>query len=376
MFIIGVFLNPAVRTGGHRRYLEFFQSAADKGHTVCLILNKELIYNFNSIKEIRVKTKKKSIIPYSLKFKSYVQTVTKNNKSELSQCDYIVIHGETHLLAGIALKKQLNAKLLFALRSNGVVESQMKRTESDTSLKDKVKLTRLEHKYRTFEKIISKNSDTIAFQSAFDRDSFLSRNSKPKGSPIIVNGNIGGDWFDSNYRDKNSSNQVKNLIFVGAYTKRKGIIYLIEAFIKLRKDGYKVRLVILGEGNLKPIMEEQIRSNNLEQYVDFEGKVSNPLDYIVKADLNIVSSVFDSFPDVILESLHVGTPVIAASSGGMPEMLDNKDIFNVADANAIYNKVKHLIDEPDEYKKMQSRLIKNRERFDFDWTQAFINEMK
>ena len=46
MKILGVFLNPEIRTGGHKRYLYFLQLLADKGNDVYLVKNSKLDYNF------------------------------------------------------------------------------------------------------------------------------------------------------------------------------------------------------------------------------------------------------------------------------------------------------------------------------------------
>ena len=67
MRIIGVFLNPEIRTGGHKRYLELCQLIANKGHKVFLILNENIKYSLNGINEIRIRYDyRKRLIPYSL----------------------------------------------------------------------------------------------------------------------------------------------------------------------------------------------------------------------------------------------------------------------------------------------------------------------
>ncbi len=377
MNIVGVFLNPEIRTGGHRRYLEFFQAASEKGHNVSIILNSKLDYKFDGLNEVRLNnTYKKNITPYSIQFKNFLKSNREILTEQITDCDYVVIHGETHLFAGIFIKNLFNSKLLFALRSNGVVESQMKMAESGNSFLDKIKLKLSELKYRKFENIINKNSDIMAFQSNFDKDSLLSRVKPNRASSVVISGNIGGDWFDMDLRDKNSSDKIENLIFVGAINQRKGISYLIKAFIDLTNNGYKLNLTILGVGDLEDEMKKLLFDANLLDRVNFMGRVSDPLKYVAKSDLMVVPSVFDSFPDVILESQHVGTQVIAARSGGMPDMLEKEDIFDVASSEAIYSQISKRCDSKNEFLKGKERLLNNRKRFFFDWAEAFINEME
>ena len=49
MRILGAFLNPEVRTGGHRRYLELLSALAQKGHDVYLIKNEKLFYSLENV---------------------------------------------------------------------------------------------------------------------------------------------------------------------------------------------------------------------------------------------------------------------------------------------------------------------------------------
>lgn len=376
MIVFGVFFNPEIRTGGHRRYLEFFQDLVDKGHEVNLILNSELNYQFRGINEIRIDYQhKKKVIPYSL---VSLLVLMKKKKSLLSKelsCDFIVIHGETHLFAGVYLKKLLKSKLLFALRSNGVVEARMKLKEGDVSIKKKVSLIGSGLKYSFYEKYAARNADILAFQSDFDKKSLISRNRFYSNKAVIIPGNIGGEWFKRSLKDINNSENLLHLVFVGAINQRKGIRYLIEAFISLCKKGLDLTVDIVGDGGQRGEMESLINQNNLSEKAHFRGKVSNPLDYISKGDLVVVPSVFDSFPDVILESLHVGTPVIASRSGGMPEMVTPSALFDVASTVSLTKKIEELYFSPDSYMNLKKELREHKRRFEFDWTQAFVDEM-
>jgi hypothetical protein len=157
MRIIGVFLNPEIRTGGHKRYLELCQSFANTGHEVFLILNENIKTLFNGINEIRIQYDySKQLIPYSL------VTYLKINQNlnviidQIKTCDYIVVFGETHLFAGIYLEKVFSAKLLFSLRSNGVVEAQLKRHEPSVNIIKKIRFILSEGKYRHYERLFGK----------------------------------------------------------------------------------------------------------------------------------------------------------------------------------------------------------------------------
>lgn len=377
MRVVGIFLNPEIRTGGHKRYLTFFQSLADKGHDIFLILNIKLDYSFVGITEIRINyTYHKKIIPYSVISLIKVRQNIKKISKQVKLCDYVIIFGETHLLAGSYLKKMFNSKLLFALRSNGVEEARIKRREAGISLIDKSKLLFSEYKYRHYEKLFGRESDILVFQSNFDKDSFLVRNPKLKHKVSVIPGNIGGSWFDPGYKDSNNSRRLQNIIFLGAVSVRKGIKYLVYAVHSLIKDGNDINLKIAGSGGLENELRQYISKNGIADRVRFLGKIDDNLEQISKADLLVVPSIFDSYPNVILESLHVGTPVIAARSGGIPDMLEDSDLFEPSNVDEIYKILSRLYNDNSSYLNMKKRLIENRGKFYFDWAQSFLELMK
>lgn len=376
MRIVGVFLNPEVRTGGHRRYLEFFQAIADIGHEAFLILNKNLKYTFDNLNEIRIDYNyRKKIIPYSLvsmfTVKRNINTIIESVKA----CDYIVVFGETHLMVSSYLKKVFKARLLFSLRSNGVVEARIKRKEADVRILEKIKLVLSEYKYRYYESLFGRKSDIIVFQSNFDRDSFLSRNPEFRNKSIVIPGNIGGDRFHPRFKDTNKSKRLRNIFFIGAVSTRKGIKYLVYAVTRLIKDGCDINLSIAGDGGLREELQQYVYDNDIGNRVSFLGKINNVMEQLSKADLLVVPSIFDSYPNVILESLHVGTPVIAANSGGIQDMLEDSDLFEPSNEGAIYKILSRLYNDVSAYCSKKDRLIGNRQKFYFDWAQLFIDAM-
>lgn len=89
--------------------------------------------------------------------------------------------------------------------------------------------------------------------------------------------------------------------------------------------------------------------NDIGNRVSFLGKINNVMEQLSKADLLVVPSIFDSYPNVILESLHVGTPVIAANSGGIQDMLEDSDLFEPSNEGAIYKILSRLYNDVSAY---------------------------
>jgi glycosyltransferase involved in cell wall biosynthesis len=116
----------------------------------------------------------------------------------------------------------------------------------------------------------------------------------------------------------------KILISCGRLEYQKGFDLLIAAFAKLpNKDEFQ--LIIMGAGALKNTLEEQAKKLNVDHLIYFPGFVDNPYNYMKRADFFVSSSRFEGFPNVVIEALACGTPVIAnAYLGGINEIINEK----------------------------------------------------
>ena len=118
-------------------------------------------------------------------------------------------------------------------------------------------------------------------------------------------------------------NDTFNIISIGRLTPQKDFPTLIKA-IKIVSGKYKVHLNILGQGKELISLQTLVKDLCLENHVTFLGFKSNPYAYLRNSDLFVLSSKWEGFGLVIVESMATGTPVIATSSNGAPrEILDN-----------------------------------------------------
>lgn len=107
-------------------------------------------------------------------------------------------------------------------------------------------------------------------------------------------------------------------VAAGRLSRQKGFDRLLEAMIELPDDCH---CTILGEGPERADLEERISSLDLTSRVRLAGFVSNPAPWIAGADAFVMPSRFEGMPNVALEALALGTPVIATpQSGGIAEV--------------------------------------------------------
>jgi glycosyltransferase involved in cell wall biosynthesis len=104
---------------------------------------------------------------------------------------------------------------------------------------------------------------------------------------------------------------------VGRLTAQKAFSVLIEAFALVRKS-QSARLLILGEGEERPMLEALIRQLGLDQEVSLPGFASNPYSYMAHAALFVLSSRWEGLPTVLVEALSLRTPVIATDCPSGP----------------------------------------------------------
>lgn len=104
---------------------------------------------------------------------------------------------------------------------------------------------------------------------------------------------------------------------VGRLTSQKAFNVLIAAFAQVRKS-QQARLLILGEGEERPVLEAQIRQLGLDQDVQLGGFVSNPYPYMAHAAIFVLSSRWEGLPTVLVEAMSLRTPIIATDCPSGP----------------------------------------------------------
>lgn len=107
------------------------------------------------------------------------------------------------------------------------------------------------------------------------------------------------------------------LLAVGRLTMQKDFPSLIQAFAQVRQTR-PARLLILGEGPERPVLEALVKSLNLENDVSLFGFVENPYAYMARASLFILSSRWEGLPTVLIEALYCGVPVISTDCPSGP----------------------------------------------------------
>ncbi len=148
------------------------------------------------------------------------------------------------------------------------------------------------------------------------------------------------------------------ILSVGQLQERKGLSYLVEACGILRDRGVQFECRIIGEGPLRPTLQEQIHQLELEDYVRLVGAL--PHEEVIaqyqEATVFALPAILgkdgdrDGIPNVILEALSMGLPVVSTAHSGIPEVIEegvNGLLVPPEDAQAFSSALERLICDPE-----------------------------
>ncbi len=127
----------------------------------------------------------------------------------------------------------------------------------------------------------------------------------------------GHPWFDSKEKFEQ-----KIILSVGRLTDQKHYSLLIDSFARLPKSE-NLKLVILGEGPLRHDLQSQSNRLGLSRLVSLPGWTANPYAFMRRADLFILSSIYEGLPIVLIEALACGCKIVSTDCPTGPrEILD------------------------------------------------------
>jgi len=160
----------------------------------------------------------------------------------------------------------------------------------------------------------------------------------------------------------------KTIVAMGRLSYQKGFDLLITAFSNLSKYHPDWKLVIYGEGEQRKVLEKQVIKLNLESKVLLPGRVKNSYKYLQHADLFVLSSRYEGFPNVLLEAMNCGLPVISfdCPSGPREIIRDGVDgvLVPAENVDALSHAMQELMEDQIKRTRIATKALEVQERFD------------
>jgi glycosyltransferase involved in cell wall biosynthesis len=149
------------------------------------------------------------------------------------------------------------------------------------------------------------------------------------------------------------------LVTVGSLAQLyKGIDVLIEAVALCVRSGFDVTAVIVGDGRYRPLLMAQAERMGLATRIRFLGQVTagDPVRRTLDAsDLFVLPSRTEGLPRVVIEAMARALPCIGSAVGGIPELLDARDLVRVGDPAELAAKIQEVLKNPSRMETMSRR---------------------
>ena len=179
------------------------------------------------------------------------------------------------------------------------------------------------NKFSLFDRLSSYLIDKIICVSYDLRNDLIQRGFKKNKLVVIYNGVEIDKYFELKGYQRN--NHLFTIGMIGRLHPQKGHIDLFNALKIVSEQGYKFKVLVVGEGNLKSSLKSYVRNLELEKNIYFIG-FQNELNKIYNlCDLVVVPSRWEPLPNTILEAMSAGKAIIATAVGGIPEVIKHKE---------------------------------------------------
>lgn len=169
----------------------------------------------------------------------------------------------------------------------------------------------------------------------------------------------------------------KYIISVGRLIPLKRNMDLIKAFFELQKNDDSLELIFLGDGILKDELINDCVKLGIKEKVHFLGNVKNPFYYLVKSDLFVLNSEIEGFPNVLVEAMACGLPVVSSDcKSGPREILEDEKyglLYPVGSVEILIEKIKFYLYEDIQKENIKKKNLKKIEDFSVD---KIMNQFK
>ncbi|MCF2848678.1 glycosyltransferase [Pseudoalteromonas sp. ACER1] len=304
---ITFFISSLAGGGAERVCVNIANGLADKGWSVTLVvlhLDREVYKNElnNEIKLISLDVLNARYSPFK------IYKYLKKNES-----DRVVVFN--YELAVILILIRTLTRLNFSLIARNINSLSEKMLHHGGGVRHKVL-------YFLMRKIYQK-ADYIVNQCESMQDDLASVIPSVRSKSCVIYNPVNSTL--SERKSDELSSESEFILCVGRLEKQKAFHYALQSFSIVSKNYPKLRLKIVGTGSLEAELKALSTELKVADKVDFEGFNSNIAKYYRNAKATLLTSLYEGFPNVLIESISLGTPVISFDcKSGPSEIVINK----------------------------------------------------
>jgi glycosyltransferase involved in cell wall biosynthesis len=169
-------------------------------------------------------------------------------------------------------------------------------------------------------KVLIPNVEKVISQTSQMGELLKQKNPKKFDGKIIANRNfLNPEVIIEKSKDAFSSEK-PYILFVGRLSEEKYIDKIISSYYSICNK-HPHQLIIVGDGDMRQQLENQVLGLGITNRVLFVGRQDNPYKYMKQAELLVLFSRYEGFPNVILEGMLCETAVISSRFAGVDEII-------------------------------------------------------
>lgn len=257
--------------------------------------------------------------PYDLALATKMATVARSEKLDLLHVHYAIPHSISAILARESIKQKRYVPVITTLHGTDIT------------------LVGADRSYLPITRYGLQQSDGVTAVSRFLKSATIETFDfdEIEVIPNFICAMHYKRLEDSPLRAELAPNGEKLLVHVSNFRAVKRPLDCVEIFAKVKEQGEKVRLVMVGDGPERSAAYYRAEQLNVKDDVVFVGKQANISDYLGVSDLFLLPSELESFGLAALEAQACELPVIATRIGGIPEVVSDGETGYLSDIGDI-----------------------------------------
>lgn len=205
-----------------------------------------------------------------------------------------------------------------------------------------------------FIKRLWKDADKLVVNSEGLKEMAL--NFMPEADVEIICNGVDTDCFKP--KEDRQETDFVNILFVSRLIERKGLQYVIPVLPDVIKESQKhVKLTVVGDGPYRRTLEELTQEYKIQDIVSFKGYKEHDqlLKYYQNADMFILPSEKEGMPNVVLEAMACGLPIIMSDCQGSKELIHDNGVIIKDKSNSLSHNIIALVNLREKKVYMQNR---------------------
>lgn len=234
--------------------------------------------------------------------------------------------------------------------------------------------------------ILAKRIDGCVFQSE-DAKAYFEKSIQNRS--CIITNPIDKEYFDSMVEyDRNDTNEIR-IVTAGRISKPKNHIHMVNSFLSIAGEYPKANLYIYGKDDkdgCSDIIKNAIENSEYKEQIHIMGPCNTWPAEILKADIFVMSSIYEGMPNALLEAMVVGLPVISTDCpcGGPAAVIEdgvNGRLVPMNEVDPLAEAMKELIEDKQKRIMFGQNATKVRELVDTNtvcrqWKEYMLSLMK